>query len=53
MQKIVILIETDADPSHLLELAQAAAEEIAEEVGGEVDHDDVWVTDEVEEPVEC
>lgn len=41
---ITIVIETDADPSQVLDLAIEAAKAIAAEVDGEADEDSVCVS---------
>lgn len=45
MHKIVIILDSEADPAEVLEAAQRAAEEIASEVGGHADEDEVYVMD--------
>lgn len=45
MHKIVIFIDTEADPSQILDAALEAAESIASEVGGGIDPDEIWVED--------
>lgn len=45
MHKIVIFVNTPADPSTLLDEALEFAEKLTEDHGGSFDEDEVWIED--------